>query len=118
MRDESDEINARQAQQDAQHYMTFSPEQLERDIIQPAANGDPGINGMAIEMLPSPQYDAFKARYRAARDHTGEFAGHPSLNYPTQNDIRIQESLAPWQLPGAPTYAEMFPSAPPLFEPR
>jgi len=108
MRDKSDEINANEARQYAQRLMTYSPEQLERDVIQPAANGDPGINGMGIEMLPSPQYDAFKARYRAARDHTGEFAGHPSLSYPTQNDVRVQEALAGLQLQGITLTPEQY----------
>jgi len=108
MRDKSDEINANEARQYAQRLMTYSPEQLERDVIQPAANGDPSINGMAIEMLPSPQYDAFKARYRAARDHTGEFAGHPSLSYPTQNDVRVQEALEGLKLQGITLTPEQY----------
>ena len=93
MRDRSDQDIARLAQQDAQQYMTRSPAQLE-ELVQAAANGDPGVNGRAIEMLPSPRYDSFKARIQAAFAHTGEFAGHPSVSYPTQADQRVQEAIS------------------------
>ncbi len=93
MRDTSDQDIARLAQQDAQQYMARNPAQLE-ELVQAAANGDPGVNGRAIEMLPSPRYDSFKARIRAAFAHTGEFAGHPSVSYPTQADQRVQEAIS------------------------